>query len=159
MARAPNINRSKIHEPIVQRLAVDKLPEIGKSLFPTIRELLSFAALLGYSEGRKIPLNSKLGTEDIGGSVYEHHEAMEIIYALAIAENNSSDILKEGREAECAKIYEEYANGGLELITDWLTAYADQSPEKAIFNGLLNADYLAKETNDGVEENIKNIGF
>jgi dnd system-associated protein 4 len=159
LARAPNINRSRVHEPLVQRLAVDKLPELGKSLFPTIREFLSFAALLGYSEGRKIPLDGAAGTEDIGGGVYEHHEAMEIIFALAIAETESSDILKEGNEAKCAKIYEEYANGGLELVSDWLTASADQSPDKAIFAGLLQAGYLSDNGNGLLEDDIAKIEF
>ncbi len=79
---------------MVQRLAVEKVPGLGKSLFPTIREFLSFSALLGYSEGRRIPLDGDAGIEDIGGGVYEHHDAMEIIFALAIAETESSDILK-----------------------------------------------------------------
>lgn len=159
MARAPNINRSTIHEPMVQKLAIEKLPELGKSVFPTIRELLSFAALLGYSEGRKVPLDKNSGTEDIGGSVYEHHEAMEIIFALAIAEIKSSEILKEGNEEKCATIYEEYANGGLELISEWLTAHADQSPDKAIYTGLLDAGYLKAEVEGELEDDIKNIDF
>lgn len=159
MARAPNINRSKTHEPLVQRLAVEKLPELGKSLFPTIREFLTFSALLGYSEGRRIPLDRDAGIEDIGGGVYEHHEAMEIIYALAIAENESSDILKEGSEAECAKIYEEYSNGGMALVSEWLAASADQSPEKAIYAGLQQAGYLSDQTSGVLEDEIAKIEF
>ena len=49
-----NIDRSRVHEDMVQRLAVAKLPGRDRSLFPTIRELLCFAALLGYSEKQRV---------------------------------------------------------------------------------------------------------
>jgi hypothetical protein len=45
-SRAPNINRSRVHEEMVQRLSTQKLPNSERTLFPTIRELLCFAALL-----------------------------------------------------------------------------------------------------------------
>jgi len=105
MSRAPNIKRSKLHEPMIQRLCVDKLPEIGKSLFPTIREFMSLTVPLRYSEGRKIPLDKSAGVEDIAGAQFEHHEAIEILYSLAVAVEMNSDIVKEGNEAKCAESY------------------------------------------------------
>ncbi len=159
MSRAPNINRSKVHEPMVQRLCVDKLPETDKCLFPTIREFMSFAALLGYSEGRKIPLDRDKGVEDIAGAQYEHHEAYEILFALAVAAEKSSDILKENNESKCVEIYEDYANGGMTLISEWLIAGADKSPDRAIYSGLIEAGYLSLDQDDDVETSIAGINF
>jgi len=159
MSRASNVNRSKFHEKMVQRLCVEKLPELGKSLFPTIREFLSFAALLGYSEGRKIQLDRDDGVEDIAGAQYEHHEAIEILWAIAIAELTSSDILREGNEADCAEIYEEYANGGMTMVSEWLEAAPDQPADRAIFAGLKNAGYLIQEQDENLDDAISSIEF
>ncbi|MGO8485128.1 hypothetical protein AB9F39_39290, partial [Rhizobium leguminosarum] len=62
--RAPNINRSRVHGEMLQRL-VTKLPGLSRSIFPTIRELLCFAELLGYSEKRRTPLDRGEGVEDV----------------------------------------------------------------------------------------------
>lgn len=159
MSRAPNINRSRIHEKMVQRLAVDPLPELGKRLFPTIREFLCFSALLGYSEGRRIPLDRSEGIEDVSYQQFERNEAVEIVYAIAIAEEKSSDILKEDRESDCAQIFEEYANGGMILIDEWLSASADLAPDKAIFAGLLQAGFITVDGDEDIEGKIAGISF
>ena len=160
MTRAANINRSRVHEPMVQRLCTDKLPELGKSLFPTIREFMAFSALLGYSEGRKIPLDKSHGVEDIAGAQFEHNEAIEILWAIGIAETKSSDILREGNEGECAQIFEEYANGGMTLVSEWLEEYADQSPDKAIIVGLHKAGYITSSDSEAdLEQQIAEISF
>jgi len=159
MSRFPNINRSGGNELMVQRLCVEKLPELGKSLFPTIREFMSFAALLGYSEGRRIPLDRKAGVEDIAGAQYEHHEAIEILFALAIAEKKNSDILREGNESECVQIYEEYANGGMSLVAEWLAAAPDLAPDQAIYTGLGQAGYISPDQDEDVEAKIADINF
>ena len=77
-SRAPNINRSRIHEEMVQRLAMQKLPDTDRTLFPTIRELLCFAALLGYSEKRRIPLDRDKGVEDISYQQFERGDAEDL---------------------------------------------------------------------------------
>ena len=79
MGKAVSINRSKIHEPLVQRISGEKAfvaKESGKKLFPTIREFLTFCALLGFRKGVKEPLDRSYGTEDIQGVIYEDTEAL-----------------------------------------------------------------------------------
>lgn len=144
MARAVNINRSKVFEDTVQKLCTnEKFTESNATLFPTIRELLSFCALLGYSEGRKVPLDRTAGVEDIAGAQYEHHEALEILWSIGVAHTNSTDILKDGNEKECAEIFEEYANGGLTILSEWLEASPDLPSHKAIQSGMQNSGYLS----------------
>ena len=70
MAKAVSINRSLQFEQIVQKVAGEKAAiytESGKKLFPTIREFLTFCALLGYRHGIKKPIDKSIGTEDIQG--------------------------------------------------------------------------------------------
>ena len=125
------VRRSKVYENTLQALG-------GKDakLFPTLREAMSFCAVLGYKERRKKQLDPHAGTEDIAGAQYQINEAVDIVFALALAEAKNSDILRPEQERDCVQIYEEYANGGLELVQTWIDRYSDVSVEDAVWRGL-----------------------
>jgi dnd system-associated protein 4 len=125
------VKRSKVFEATLQKLG-------GKdaTLFPTLREALTFCAVLGYKERRKLPLDPNAGTEDIAGAQYQINEAVDILFALALADSKKSDILRPERERECIQIYEEYANGGLEMIQSWIDRFADLDVDDAVWQGL-----------------------
>jgi dnd system-associated protein 4 len=147
-ARAPNINRSRIFEDLVQRLAGQPLPGFDRRLFPTIRELLCFAALLGYSEGRRIPLDKNAGVEDISYQQFERGDAENLIFLIALAETKNVEILREGNEGECAMIFEEYANGGLAIIKDSLLRSGGEYPDRALKSLLRERGYLLEAQPD-----------
>ena len=154
--RAPNINRSRVHEDMVQLLAVQKLPGAGRTLFPTIRELLCFAALLGYSEKRRLPLDKDEGVEDISYQQFERGDAEDLIYLIALAESKDPEILKDGNEHLCAEIFEQYANGGLQIIHESMLRSGGEYPDRDILE-LLNAQgYL--DANDE-EPDVSGITF
>jgi len=134
-----SVNRSEAVEHTLQQLG-------GKDavLFTTLRDALSFAATLGYKESRRVPLDPNLGKEDIQPSVYHMNEAVDLIFAMALAESKSIDILKPENEKKCIQIFEEYANGGLHLIKEWLELYADIDVEDAIWRGLTTIDFIPK---------------
>ncbi len=148
MSRAPNINRSRIHEDMVQRLAVQKLPGADRTLFPTIRELLCFAALLGYSEKRRLPLERDKGVEDVSYQQFERGDAEDLIYLIALAETKDPEILKDGKEEECAEIFEEYANGGLQILREAMLRGGGEYPDRDILEYLKEHGYLDEETDD-----------
>ena len=154
--RAPNINRSRIHEDMVQRLAMQKLPESDRSLFPTIRELLCFAALLGYSERRRIPLDKDKGVEDISYQQFERGNAEDLIYLIALAETKDPEILKDGGESNCAEIFEEYANGGLQIIHEAMLRGGGEYPDRDILELIKEQGYLNSEAE---EPDISGIKF
>jgi dnd system-associated protein 4 len=147
-ARAPNINRSKVHEKMVQALCMDVLPGTDKSLFPTIREFLCFTALLGFSEGRKIPLDKSAGVEDVSYQQFERGDADDLIFALAVAETKSIDVLREGKEGQCAEVFEEYANGGMQIVDEWIKANPGLRADKALIVGLKGASYLPEDADE-----------
>ena len=126
-----NVHRSRVYEDTLQILG-------GKDgvLFPTLRDALGFAATLGYREGRRLPLDSKVGKEDIQPTVYNGDDAVDLIFCIGLADSKSADILKAENEKECITIFEEYGNGGLALITEWLELYSDVDIEDAIWRGL-----------------------
>jgi len=125
------VRRSRVYEVTLQRLG-------GKDakMFPTLREALTFCAVLGYRERRRNPLDPHAGSEDIAGAQYFNNEAVDTLFALAIAETKGSDILRIEQEKDCVQIYEEYANGGLELVQSWIDRYADVDVEEAVWRGL-----------------------
>ena len=142
VARAPNINRSRVYEDIVQRLAALPLPGTDRRLFPTIRELLCFAALLGFSEQRRVPLDRSEGVEDVSYQQFERGDAENLIFLIALAETKNPSILREGEEARCAEIFEEYANGGLAIVKDHLLREGGEYPDRALMSMLRERGYL-----------------
>jgi hypothetical protein len=96
MAKAVAINRSKIHESLVQSLSGENAiiyDESGKKLFPTIRELLTFAALLGLKHGKITPSDTGHGIEYIQGTTYEDTEPLEFMWLIAVIETGNAEIL------------------------------------------------------------------
>jgi dnd system-associated protein 4 len=154
--RAPNINRSRIYEKLVQQLAVEKLPNARRSVFPTIRELLCFTALLGYSEGRRVPLDNKAGVEDISYQQFERGDAEDLIFLLALAETKDPEVLKDGEEGRCAQIFEEYANGGLQIIYDQTLVSGGEFPDRDIMEILTSNSYIKfdQQNEEDVEINF-----
>lgn len=141
------VKRSRIYEDTLQKIGGK-----GGTLFPTLREALTFCAILGYKERRKVPLSSSAGTEDIAGAQYHNNEAVDALFALALADQGSSDILRPDREKECIEIYEQYANGGLQLVQSWLETYANLDVEQAIWNGLKTIGVKAPDDDDAPSE-------
>lgn len=125
------VKRSKLFEATLQKIG-------GKesSMFPTLREALTFCAVLGYKERRRVPLDPNAGSEDIAGAQYQTNEAVDMVFALALADAKTSDVLRPDRERDCVLTYEEYANGGLELIQSWIERYADVDVDDAVWRGL-----------------------
>ena len=141
-SKTPSIDRSSVHEELVQRLAMLKLPEKQRSLFPTIRELLCFAAMLGYSERRRLPLDRPKGVEDLAFQIFERGEAVDIIFLIALAETKDSEVLKDGNEDKCALIFEEYANGGLQILGETMLRGGGEKPDQHILEFLNEREYL-----------------
>ena len=147
-SKAPNINRSRKHEEMVQRLAMEKLPGSDRTLFPTIRELLCFSALLGYSEQRRLPLDKEQGVEDISYQQFERGDAEDLIYLIALADTKDPEILKDGEENRCANIFEEYANGGLQIIHEAMLRAGGEYPDRDILELLKDQNYLNIDDED-----------
>jgi dnd system-associated protein 4 len=155
-SRAPNINRSRVHEDMVQRLATQKLPGTDRTLFPTIRELLCFAALLGYSENRRLPLDREQGLEDVSYQQFERGDAEDLIYLIALADSKDPEIVKDGEESRCAEIFEEYANGGLQIIHQAMLRGGGEYPDRDVLELLREHNYLNIEDE---EPDVSDINF
>lgn len=129
--------------------------------FPTIKALQCYAAMVGFEQERRVPLE-KGENENIEWHTFNNDGYTDYIYLIALAETKSLGVLRYdvensdsgGFSEDMVKIFEEYANGGFQILQSWL----DKSPgdpygAKAMIAGIQKAGYLAvKESKENFDE-------
>jgi dnd system-associated protein 4 len=152
-----SIKRSKRHEDIVRQLAETNHPHAPRPIFPTMRELLCFAAVLGFERERKRELDSV--TMEIDGRTFETHEqSRDLVYLIALADSKDTEILREENEDRCISIFEQYAEGGLEELASWLKERPeDPNGDVAILDALRKRGFLGHGR--GVDDAIHDVSF
>jgi dnd system-associated protein 4 len=121
------------------RIAKDKA-ELVKSLtiaggktgpFQTFAEVIVFAAALGAKHKKRVPLEGGISKKEPGPIRIEQFISMGydvVIKLLAVVETQDVKILsptEEELETQRNQIFEEYANGGLEIIQNELRGAVD----------------------------------
>lgn len=151
------IRRSKAHEGLVRQLAESAHPAAGRPIFPTMRELMCFAAVLGFELENKKPLDST--TMEIDGRTFEnHHQSIDLIYLVALAHARDAEVLRDEEEEHCLNIFEEYAEGGFRAMTAWLAEHpTDDLGDDALLRALTRRGYLGEER--GIDNAIHDVSF
>lgn len=111
--RTKDVNRDAKHDRLVKKLSGPT-----GSIFTHFKDLMVFAAMVGYSEKSKSPL----GPDKIRISLdtYSNTQQDTFIYLLALLENRDAECLKGENLSEAIKIFEQYCNSGLTIIQGWL---------------------------------------
>jgi len=142
-------------EEMVRRLGEAQHSEAGRSIFSTMREVLCFAAVLGFEYDRKRPLQSQ--TYEIDGRIFSNSpQALDLLSLIALAHSRNIDILREENEEQMIEIFEQYAQGGFEIIEGWLREKPeDLDGDQAIVaalskNGFLSAPSAVADVIDDV---------
>lgn len=154
----PSIGRSLDYHALIDRLASDKDPELDVSLFPTIRDLLLFAATLGFAENNPKPIKKR--DEPVRMAIFESVKAEEIIFLIALATTKDHSILKHDPDnmKRCVSTFEELANGGLEIIHDWVFfKYSTMTPDRAILSGLQDLKYAIRDSENLDDSALQNV--
>lgn len=133
------INRDRKHENLVHHLVENP----NTAIFNFNKDLMVFAAMLGYHYGIKRPLLSD--TIQIVLQTYHSTEDDGYIYLLALLENKNATCLKNENLIESKKIFEEYCNGGLELLQDWF----DSNPAD-----VEKVDTLQQKVEEHIRQNL-----
>jgi dnd system-associated protein 4 len=104
---------------LINQLAGDS----DDALFDSMRDLFVFAAALGKAENKRVPLAGSSG--DIRLELFQRDSGHELlIQSLAVLENpEDPEILRDDREADRVATFEEFVNGGLEIIQAHLNAH------------------------------------
>ena len=85
------------------------------SVFDSYKDALVFSACLGFSQGRRTAFDKS--SEPIGAHIFRGEFDLSLIHCLGIATTGDPSIMSGDREAERVQIFEEYACGGLEVIS------------------------------------------
>lgn len=137
-----NVRRNSEHDRIVRQLAETQHPGIGRPIFPTIRDLLCFAAVLGFHFARRTPLGTQV-TELDSRTIINHQPTFDTVCLVALAGAKKAEILREDNENDMIAIFEEFANGGFEIISQWLGEKPDDlQGDAALLVGLRKNGFL-----------------
>ncbi|MEA5533125.1 DNA phosphorothioation-associated protein 4 [Crocosphaera sp. XPORK-15E] len=121
----------------------------GVGPFQTYADVMIFAATLGAKSQRRVPLHviSK-EPAPISLEIFVSRGYDAVIKLLAIAETNNPKILSvydTEAENERVQIFEEYANGGLEMLQQELKGVVDYSEHILL---LLNIERFPQNSSD-----------
>ena len=114
------VKRDRIHEPLVDKLTSNK--EGNSALFPYIKDLMVFAAMVGFSKSKRKPIGNE--TVSIILETYETDRKDAFIYLIALMTEKNGACLKNENLLSSIKIFEEYCNAGLAEIQFWF----DENP-------------------------------
>jgi dnd system-associated protein 4 len=104
------VRRPQQHEALMLELR-------NEAAFATFRDILLFAAAVGAHAKRQVPFNSS-GEPIRYETLKEPMFAETLINMIAASEVEDPEIMDSTRAGERVRIFEEYANGGLEYIQE-----------------------------------------
>src|SRR5450759_4416050 len=110
----PRVRRPADKEALFRKLVDDE------RLFATLRDLMAFAAVLGYEHGRSTAFEKSL--EPINWEIFRGSSAEAVVHMIAGVSKDDFNILSSERFSEQLVIFEEFANGGLSVIQERLAA-------------------------------------
>jgi len=116
------IYRNRKYESIVEKLCARKTSHSSKPIFQYNKDLMVFAAMVGYTFKAKEDLEKD--PIQIVLSTYATDEKDGFVYLLALLEEQDALSLKDERILASVKHFERYCNGGLSIIKKWL----DENP-------------------------------
>ena len=111
------IQRGNDKEEIIKSLLSDQV-----GVFKEIWKLLLFAAQVGMRNDKRLPLKGVDAGKGIDQSTFGNCPAWPgVLYLMTLAETQNSNCLSGSAEAEDERVsvFQEYANGGLEILMDF----------------------------------------
>lgn len=148
------------YEPLVDLLYGKPLKKANNQpIFATKRDLLCFAAVLGFETEKKGKIEAK-AVEFVDSRPFENsQEAMNLLYLVGLAVTKDADVLKEENEEKLVDIFEQYADGGLSVMEEWLTETpSDPHGDRAILEALKKHGYLGV-TDEPAEDVVADVEF
>lgn len=121
------------------------------SPFNELRDVLFFAAVIGWKEQRRVPLSAR--GEAIRWDVMINRTGTEMVTDMIAVATKPEDkeLLSEAGKGDRVALLEEYANGGLEVIKESLGA-AGAVPTRAVILSMVQ-DYL-EDNSDAPQEDL-----
>lgn len=141
------VHRENKFEDLVNKLCSSKNSQNSNAVFHTVKELMVFAALVGYQLDKFKPLESRLNSISISMETYATTDHDSYIYLIALTKSPSLEIIKDENLKDAIGIFEGFCNGGLHHIDNWLLINIGASFfDDVLFNETLS--YLTKPAAD-----------
>lgn len=143
------VRRSKIHSDLVDRLDT-RNPSTNQKVFPFKKATMCYAAILGFKKSKRSKLPDR-DVDTIEWHTFANGGYADYIFLIALAHAKSLDVLRYdiensdpiGFDEDMVTIFEEYANGGLEIMQTWLQKKpGDVYGHEAIISGLKREGFL-----------------
>ncbi len=113
-----SIYRDRKYEPLINKLVENR----DSAIFKYNKELMVFAAMVGHCFNKRLPISNYSNAISIILETYASTEDDGFIYLMALMENKNATCLKDQHLLQSVKVFEEYCNGGLDLISDWFNS-------------------------------------
>lgn len=157
-----DVRRNKKYEDVVNllvngSLGADNNVTAEKKIFTYIKDLMIFAAMVGKKHERteaveKENVGISLQTYAGSGSKNAPSDQHYIIFMFGLLNYKDMNLLRDENVDQSIRIFEEYANGGLGLIKEWLIEYSWESVR--LLDKILEESSTLNETKGiQVEEN------
>ena len=102
-----------------------RLSQGADSVFDTYVELLCFAACLGYARNASVPFESS--AEAVPWHVFENRGKDSVVNLVAAVASEDFTIVGPDRFDDKLKVFEQYANGGLEILSQLIDKSSSSS--------------------------------
>jgi dnd system-associated protein 4 len=145
------VRRPKDQEAIMVRLA-----QGSDSVFATFVDLLCFAACLGYSRGLSLPFDNSL--EPVPWHIFENSGKDSVVNLIAAVSSEDFGIVGADRFDEKLRVFEQYANGGLQVLSE-LVEKSPKSPFDVITDLILEAQKTTSGVGSPLEQMARDLSW
>lgn len=114
------VRRESRFEILEKRFCSTKDASSNDATFNTIKELMVFAALIGFQLDDYQPIEAKSNTGSILLGTYASTKHDAYIYLIALGRKSSLDVLRDDNLKDAICIFEGYCNAGLTHIDNWV---------------------------------------
>jgi dnd system-associated protein 4 len=127
----------RIRRPSAHKVLLDKLCEDAGNPFNHYYEVLVFSAALGFVHGVRGPFTKT--DETVRWEAFQRIDgAAELVDMLAAAAVEERDVLADEQAEQRYRIFEEYANGGLEVIAKAIAASPAKRTREVVLDLVLS---------------------
>jgi dnd system-associated protein 4 len=126
------------------------------SVFTTFADLLCFAACLGYSRGLNSPFDSSL--EPVPWHIFENSGKDSVVNLIAAVSSDDFGIVGQDRFDEKLRVFEQYANGGLQILSE-LVEKSPRSPFDVVTDLILETQKAASEPGSPLEQMARDLSW
>ncbi|WP_448596902.1 DNA phosphorothioation-associated protein 4 [Thermoleptolyngbya sp.] len=142
--------RIKVAKDKAELLKALQAKEDTPGTFQSYADALVFAAALGMKRGRREPIAKYSDIDPIRQDIFQNRGYDQVINLLAVVSSNNPKILASTDEAEAerVKIFEEYANAGLEILEGVLKGSVNHTKSLLMF---LRAERETKDVQEDEE--------